>query len=886
MYMRFSKLVCQYSSSYKSVCSVFLLTIFPFFTSAQAQLPEAFLESISVSYKNTPAKQVLSDISEKQGVKFKYRNEWLEGITLTYEEKETTVYDFLNNQFKQYGLSFLFREPAYAIMLKDGSESINFVKSKPDVGEVISLGKVQFGLEEATLSGTVNSGESGERIPGVTISVTDENIGTTTNQNGEFSLVLPTGYHLLQFNSLETREIELAVLVNSSGRLNMSLFRDYQELNEVVVSAKAPEENVKETITGTERITLEEIEKMPAFLGEADVIKTITTLPGVNTAGEAGGGFNVRGSGVGANLVLLDEGVIFNTSHLFGLFTVFSADAVQSAELFKGTVPAPYGGRSGSILKTEIKAANKYKFIGKGGVGLISSRMNLEIPILKSKSSLLTNVRAAYPNYILNQVNNDDLENSRSFFGDATVKYDHKINENNHLSITGYGSDDSFAVNGLSYLYSNYIASLSYSHSFDNASTLNVGYSYNLYESTLIDEIEEEFSYQLNNRLNNNRLKLTYSYDMLQDHQLSAGLEVNNYRFSPGTFSAQEGSSVLSFEDVDDEAAVETAVFIDDKVEVMENLSVYAGLRYSYYSGGKPDVRAEYQGFEPRVSLNFSINSRNSIKMGYNRMFQYIHLISNTAAITPIDIWKLSNQDILPTSSNQYSIGYFKNFSHNTIESSVEVFYKHTDDLVEYKNGAQLFANNNIEDELLQGEGEAYGLEFYLNKNKGLFTGFLSYTFSRSLITVQGETEGSTINDGEQFPTNFDQPHNLGLFANYQFSRLFDMSLNFTYNTGRAITYPTTRYRYYGVWLANYTERNSERIPDYHRLDLSFHISPGLKKNKKYESSWTFTLYNLYSRRNAYSIYFKPSNAYNQLDGYRLSIIGRIIPSVSYNFKF
>jgi hypothetical protein len=871
----------------KNYTSLLLIYFASILISAEIKAQEKNNIKVSINAENISAYEFLNQIEGKYEIEFRYKYEWIKDIRLDINVLDKPLTEFFDQNFKKFGLSLMFKEPNYFILLKDSPKQFELnSESYDERSEVITLGDIDSEAREATLYGTVKSAETGEPLPGITILSIDENEGVISSSNGKYNLTLPIGFHTLRYQSLETGTFEISLILNSSSNLDVQLYKDYVQLNEVVVTAKAMDENVSQTVTGVERMTLEEIEKMPAFLGEADVIKSITSLPGVSLTGEASAGFNVRGSGVGANLVLLDNGTLYNSSHLFGVFSAFSADNIGSIDLYKGAVPARFGGRISSVLNMEMRSGSKQKVKGNGGIGVISSRFNIETPIIKDKSSILTGFRVAYPNYLINAVDNFDLKRSSTFFGDWSLKYDHSINENNKILLTGYTSRDEFTVsNDVSYEYNNLVGSVQWNQNINENLSSKLNYNYSQYNYTLNEEVDEQQSFGLYSEIENNKLNYEFEFTGFEKNLIEFGFNNVLYNLQPGKFN-QDNNSLLIVSDLANESAIESAIYLSDEVQFSDNISAYAGLRYSYYNGGRDSLTTNYGGFEPRLSINYKINSKSSIKAGYSKMRQYIHLISNTASVTPVDIWKLSNQEILPTVADQFTIGYFRNFDFNNYETSAEVYYRDIDNLIDYKNGASLFANDEIENELVQGKGLAYGAEFYLKKNRGRLTGWLSYTYSRSLIIVDGETNAETINGGNPFPTNFDQPHNLSFLGNFELSKRFDISANFQYNTGRPITYPESTFDFNGVRVANYSNRNQYRIPDYHRLDLSFHMASSLKREKKIEADWTLTLYNVYSRRNAYSVFFRSSESLRVLNSYRLAIIGQIVPALTYNFKF
>lgn len=868
--------------------SILLIVTFSllFVTFLRAQ--DSVNKRVDISKKSIKATQVFNEIEKEYGIEFRYKQLWIEGLVLDVNISNESLIEGLQRAFSPYGLSFIFKEPNYLILIKGSSNSFELdfedIDEKP---ELLSLGNFDYQLSEATISGKIISGEDERQLVGVSIRAIESNISTVTNSQGEYTLKLPVGYHTIKINSIQSSPLELSIILNSPSKLNLKLFQNLVQLDEVSVSAKYIDENVSETVTGVERISLEEIEKLPAFLGEKDVIKSITSLPGVDFTGEASAGFNVRGSSVGNNLILLDGGTIFNSAHLFGVFSAINSDVIGSVNLYKGSIPAKYGGRLASVLDIKLKNGDKNKTSGGGGVGVMFSRFNIETPIIKEKSAVVASVRAAYPNYLLQAVNNEDLQKSSSFFGDFSFKYDHLLNGHNRIAFTSYGSNDQFSIRDeTNYSYNNLSNSIYWNHYYSENLFSDISYNYSQYNYTLEEISEGTRAFDLSSKIGNHKLNLDYSYDGFANHSLSFGLNNTLVNIEPGNYNTDSTISILETQNIDKEQALESAIYLSDEFVLSKKISSYLGLRYSFFGIKEEESNVYYGGLEPRASLNFKFNARSSLKLGYNRMRQYIHLISNTASVTPVDIWKLSDFSIMPTVSDQFTIGFFKNFFSNNLETSAEIYYKDIKNLVDYKNGADLFGNNQIEEELLQGKGVAYGLELYLKKTRGRATGWVSYTYSRSLIKVAGNTREETISNGEFFPTNFDQPHNVNFLGNLQVTRRFDISVNFLYKTGRPITFPVAVYEFYGDKVAHYSERNSNRIPDYHRLDLSFHLATSLKKRKNLEASWAFTLYNVYSRRNAYSVFFQTSDNFERIDPYKLSIIGQIVPALSYNFKF
>lgn len=863
-----------------------LLFVLSFTPAALAQFQDSV--RVNVQRNDMSALEFVSYLETNYGVRFRYRPAWFDGIRVKVDVEDELLANALESVFKELGFTFIYREPYYIVFVKNGATSITVDAETLDETSRISLGVVNSEETEAVLSGQILGGEENLKLRGVVVTGVESNVSVSSDENGRYSITLPVGPQTVRFKSVEFDDLELSLSLNSSSELNVNLYENVTQLNGVVVTAEAPDKNVTETVTGVEKIDIEEIKKLPALMGQTDVIKSLTTLPGVSTTGESSAGFNVRGSGTGANLILLDNGVVFNPSHLFGVFSSFTTDAIGNVELYKGTIPAKHGGRVASVLDVELKTGDKEKVTGAGGVGFLASNIAVELPVIKQKSSLLASARAAYPNYLLRAFDNRDIAESESFFGDFSLKYDHRLNKNNILTASVYGSNNAFNIRDeVGYDYNNLLGTLHWNHVFSPNLNSKTSYSFSQYSYTLDEKISDEISYESFSVVENQKLDMDFTYSGFENHLVDFGFNSIFHNLKPGDFSPDEEARLLNLQDLRKEYGVESGVHIGDELTINSKLSAYLGLRFSHFVGWDDVIEStSYSGLEPRFSLNYQLAETASIKAGYNRMRQFIHLISNTAAVTPIDIWKLSNEVLSPTISDQFTLGYFRNFADNGIEASIEGYYKDIKDLIDYKNGASLFGNPSINDELVQGTGEAYGVEFNLEKTRGKTTGRLGYTYSRTLITVADESGRESINQGNAYPTSFDQPHNLTVQANVETSRRFRISGNFTYATGRPITFPQSYYSIEGVTIANYSIRNGQRIPDYHRLDLSFHLATTLRRKKNLEANWTLTLFNVYGRKNAYSVFFRTAENGKQVDTYRLTVLGQIIPALSYTFKF
>lgn len=776
------------------------------------------------------------------------------------------------------------------------------------------IGITAFAQEKATLSGYLKDADSGEGLIGATIYVDEIKSGTTTNVYGFYSLSLPVGTYHITFNYLGFKAQIEEVVLTADQTFGLEMEPDRQLMQTVEIVAEKENTNVTNLETGVERMDAKVIKKIPQFMGEVDIIRSIQLLPGVSTVGEGATGFNVRGGNIDQNLILLDEASVFNSSHLFGFFSVFNADAVKDLTLYKGGIPSKYGGRLSSVLDVRQKEGNSKKFGGTAGIGLISSRLMLEGPIVKDKASFMIAGRRSYGDLFL-PLFNADFKGDQLFFYDVNAKINYTINDKNRLFLSGYIGADKFKFSDQFESYwGNKTATIRWNHLFgpqlfSNFTAVYSDYTYSLGVPTGATAFDWDAGIQ------NTNFKADFSFFPNVENTIDFGVQGVLYDFRPGRAKGTGSESFFNVIEVQHQQAAELAAYVSNRQQITKRLSAEYGVRYSYfmnygerdvflYSGdersdanlsdtvsyGSGEVIKDYGGLEPRLALNYSFSQTTSIKASYNRMRQYLHLVSNTTAATPIDIWMPAGEYIKPAIADQVSLGYFRNFKENAYRFSVEGYYKQYDQLLDYIDNAQLLLNDNVETELKQGVGRAYGLEFQLEKVKGDLTGWISYTLSRSELQVDG------INLGEYYPSNYDKTHDISVVAMYELNDKWSFGANFAFMTGRPITYPDSRYVYEGITVPNYTNRNGARTPAYHRLDLSATLTPQKKKDKvlffvnrpdSWEHSWTFSLYNAYGRKNAYSVYFQQDEDNPaETAAYQLSIFGSIIPGVTYNLTF
>ncbi len=779
---------------------------------------------------------------------------------------------------------------------------------------VLLTGFSVSGQEKVTLNGYVKDASNGEALIGATVYVPDTGSGTATNVYGFYSVTLPPGTYEVEFSFIGYEKIVETVVLSENKRLDVELGMEGTELQEVVITGEAGEDALTSTEMSTEKLTISTIQKIPALFGEVDVLKGLQLLPGVSTVGEGAAGFNVRGGSVGQNLVLLDESPVYNSSHLFGFFSVFNPDAVKDVKLIKGAMPASYGGRISSILDVRMKEGNSKRLEVSGGVGLpIFSRLAVQGPLIKDKASFIVAGRRSYVDLFARPF----TDGATLYFYDLTTKVNYNIDPRNRVYLSGYFGRDVFRFDERQgFDWGNITGTLRWNHLFNDRLFSNISFYVSNFDYGFSFGENDLDKFDWNSRILTYSLKPQFTYFINPNNELSFGGESTYYRFKPAeAIGVSDG--VTQDISLEEKFTLESAVYVDNEQKVTDNLTIRYGLRLSSfqyfgpatvytfqeaapgerrlpdfensYEAGKGAVIKSYTNAEPRASVNYRFG-QNSLKASFARTNQYIHLISNTAAPTPIDLWTPSTNNIRPQQGDQYALGYLHNFD-DRYEFSAEVYYRDTREQVEYVRGAEIFINEYLEGDIIQGDGRAYGLELNLQKNEGRLNGWVSYTLGRSELQVKG------INQGEWYPTRFDQTHNLKVFANYEVSARTTLSANFAFTSGTPITAPTSRYTQQGYVIPfnYYNTRNNYRIPAAHRLDLS--MTWQLKRTKKgrerkNEDYLVFSLYNVYGRKNPFSIFFAQENA-RPVTGqpvetlaYKFSIIGSIVPAVSYNFRF
>ncbi|WP_370277806.1 carboxypeptidase-like regulatory domain-containing protein [Flavobacterium sp. J27] len=773
-----------------------------------------------------------------------------------------------------------------------------------------------FAQTKHTISGVVKDAANGETLLGATVLLKGTSIGSTTNEYGFYSITAPEGKYTLIISYLGFTTLEKVITLTSNQKLNIEIKEDAAKLDEVIITIEESKKvNLQTPQMSVAKLTTSEIKKIPVVLGEVDLIKSIQLLPGVTNAGEGASGFNVRGGAEDQNLILLDEAIIYNASHLFGFFSVFNADAIKDIKLYKGGIPARFGGRASSVLDIRQKDGNSKDFEFTGGIGAISSRFAAEGPMFKDKGSFLMAGRASYANLFLALAK----ESSRAGFYDLNLKTNYEIDEKNKLYLSGYFGNDNFNLGGIfSNSYGNLSGNLRWNHIFNNKLFSNASLIYGRYNYNLEIPVE---GIDWKSDINNYNIRYDLGYYASDKLKFDFGVNAIYYNFNPGSLKPLDANSGVNPKKLDDKFALETGVYASLEHKISDKITAQYGLRFSYFNRlgeqtlnnyannlpvvyneqlgiyeraepisttyyGKGKSIAKFHNLEPRFALSYQLNEKSSFKASYNRMAQYLHLISNTTSATPLDVWAPSGKFIKPQMANQYAIGYFRNFKENMFSIEAETYFKTIDNRVDYINGAELIAQNTIETEILTGEGRAYGLEFLLRKNKGDFTGWVSYTLSKSQQrTPGGRAGGLGINNGQWYNSNWDRTHDFSFTGSYKLNEKWQFGANMIFQTGRPVTYPNGKFLYNGLSVATYSERNADRLPAYHRLDLSATLTPRKNKNREWQGEWVFGIYNVYGRKNAASISFGQNQETGVTEATRTSIFG-IVPSVTYNFKF
>ena len=905
-------------------------------------------EKLTVEYKNETLSNILKSIESTTSYKFYYDSIWIESNktlisgSFTNVTMDELLYKILNKTDLNYIIlnkkiiltlhntihedlpsNYFVDAPAADQNNNNGNSAENPVfyqqydtlnnYSVTKKASVAFIGKENKDTSKKNfiVSGVVRNEETGKPEANIYIKVRNKNISTSTDPDGHYSLQLPRGTNVIEIKSLSHKEVVKTLIVYDDGNFDVDINEKSNQLDEVVIKKKG-QRATETVVSGLVSIDIENIKNVPLILGERDILKVATTFPGIKTTGEGSAGFNVRGGKEDQNLILLDNAVLYNPQHFLGFFSAINPYTAKKADIYKGSIPADFGGRLSSVFDITTKNGNPEKFSGEGAIGPITANLSFGLPIQKNKSSIIFGARATYSDWVLKALDNEDLKNSEAGFYDGIVKYNNAINKNNNLEATLYYSHDRFSISSDSlYKYSNRLASAKWDHTFNAKHKAAFIFTNSEYKFNIDYHSDDINSFDFGYKIDESQLQAKFNYAFNQKHHFSYGIASKLYNISPGYQHPTKPEATLISTDLEKEKALESGIYFADNFKFSDKLLIDLGLRYSFYASlgpanvnvyqdGSPlsdatviktdhynnnEVVKKYGGLEPRFAARYFFTEDFSIKASYDMTRQYIHLLSSNITQSPTDTWKLSDSNIKPQSAQQISLGLYKNLKDEEYELSLEGYYKKSKNILDYKVGAQLLLNENVETQLLQGEGKAYGVEFLIKKQVGKLNGWIGYTYSRSLIKLQGQFNEETVNNGAYFASNFDKPHDLSAVLNYKFTKRYSLSTNFLYQTGRPITYPIGTYNYGGSEYTLYSDRNKYRIPDYIRLDLGLNIEGNHKIKKLAHSFWNISVYNVLGRNNPYSIYFVTDPA-GKIKAYKTSIFSIPVPSITYNFKF
>jgi hypothetical protein len=894
---------------------------------------------LSLQLSNILFKDLADTLEKIVPVKIYYSDSWVKNMYININSNNDSVSKVLERSLGSTGLYFIVTDDNKIILSKGFRIKTNFSKefSEQLKKKLIRKDTVQYyqpppenkesNISDefkifkignpsafrsggtASLSGIILNSVTGEQLPGVIVYVEKLKVGAISNAVGFYTLELPKGQYQIEYRMVGLKSIKRNIILYSSGSIDVTMTQSTKQLNEVVVSANK-ENRVQDVKMGIEKLSTKMIKQIPMGMGEADIFKSSLLLPGVQSVGEAANGYNIRGGSIDQNLILFDGAPIINPSHFFGFFSAFNSDIIDDVTLYKSGIPAKYGGRISSVMDIVLKEGSKEKVNVSGGISPFTGRLMVETPLVRKKSSLIVSGRTTYSDWILGMMNDIRLKKSNADFYDLQGLLTLDIDTKNSVSISGYISNDDFDYyKEYAIKYMNLSSTVKWNHTFNSKlssqfSAILSNYAYEL------DSRQDSSSYSsLNYSLNQYLMRADFTYFPADKHKVAFGLNETSYFLSPGVRKPIGEYSQTISKTLENEQGLESSLYLSDDYEVSPKLLISGGLRFNVFAAfgpatvnlynpdlplstdnlsgtvdySKGEIVKAYPGLEFRFSSRYVIVPDLSVKAGIQRNFQYLNMISNTTSMAPTDIWKLCDSYIKPQRGDQYSIGLYKNFRRKAIETSVEAYYKNLKNILDYKGGANLIMNDHLETDILNGNGKAYGVEFMVKKPLGVLTGWISYTYSRSFLKIDGIYEEERINGGNYFPSNYDKPHDLKVVSNIRVSRRINFSGNFLYNTGRPITYPVAYFNFYNVSRVFYSERNEFRIPDYIRMDLSATLNGNLKSKKLNHSSLTFTAYNLLGRRNPYSIYFKVEDGV--VNGYQMSIFGQPIFMITYSFR-
>ena len=903
--------------TYLKVISAFLLILFLQLNISAQNIQEKL---ISGKFQNISLQEFFNTIEKDYNIRFYYRPEWIKSYAVNQEFNNTPIIQALNLLFEKQPVSFRFFQNNSVMVFPKGNDGQQKTGADESVeiiiGDLLNEGR----YNSARIQGKIVDGKNTEPLTGAIVFHPPTGFVTTTDSKGNFELDLPTGNQTLKVSFMGYEVLSQRIKLIEDGTINFELFEKSNNLEEVTIMGE--DTKTSKAQMSMVKLTSRIIKELPAMMGEADVLKSVVMMPGVKSVGEMSSGINVRGGNTDQNLILMDGAPVFNTSHLFGFFSVFNPDAVKDVTLFKGGIPASYGERISSIMDVQLKEGNPKNIQLYGGIGLINSRLTLEGPFVKKKkSTFLIGGRSTYSDWIMKQSQNTQFINSVAQFYDVNGTLNLSLGKNNYLRLMGYFSNDAFNLNSNSlYTYQNTLGSANWKMALSKTMISNLTLAYSKYNFHL-DQKDANLAqedYTLITGLEYGSMKYILSWLPNEKHRVNSGFQAIGNRIYPGEIVPMLETTNVVPEKIRNEQSIELGAFIADDFDLSPSTALNIGLRYARFMSMGPatvlkydplqtinsgsvidstvygawETAKMYHGIEPRLAMKFDLRSGGSIRLSYQRIHQFMNQISNTSVISPADFWKSADAHIKPLISDQFAIGLFKTPKKGLFETSVEVYYKKLQNLLEYKNGAVLLMNHHIEADLMNANGYSYGLELYARKAVGRLTGWVSYTYSRTLRKTDNNFPEEVINAKKYYPSVYDKPHDLSTVMNYHISRRWRFSGNFVISSGRPITLPEQKYMLDGKQVVYFSDRNKYRMPPYHRADVSITLDENLRRKRMWKGSWTFSVYNLYGRKNPYSVFYRKDPTIQSSTTkypyaiYKLSVIGVPVPSITYNFKF
>lgn len=882
-----------------------------------------------------------NEVHQQTGASFYYLADWVKGLKVTAIGLGTSLRATLDRSIVPAGLNYVivdedqiylgirdpyfFHVPDYAGLLTDLNESGDYgaydVVSgsqrkyiegrKLRILDTLIVGTLIEGesLATAVIHGKLTDADTGEPLIGATVYFNELEKGAASDLDGRYNIVVKPGRYTVEYKCMGMEEKKYYMEVLSGGALSIALEKSVVSLTEVVVQANSYY-NIQGTQMGVDRLNYKVLKDVPVAMGEKDVLRVVQMLPGVQSVGEGAAGFNVRGSAADQNMIYLNKIPVYNTSHLFGFFTSFNSDIVKDFTLYKSNLPVYYGGRLASVTNITTRQGNMNKFAARGGISPVTANLTLESPIKKDKSAILISGRSTYSDWILNQVEIPIFSRSKARFHDLAAALTWEPGEKTLIKAFAYTSQDQFALGYTNdYNYSNLGGSLNIRQRLGPRLNLNMAFIYSDYQFSTEERQVVSNAYTHDYQITHHEARADISWLSLGKHNFTFGANAIYYDLNRGNIEPYGDTSLIAPLDLGGEYGVEAAAYLADEISVFKWLTLYGGVRYVVYKYLGPDevmiygenlpfqswnvrdtlyvaegeVSSSYTSLEPRAAINILMGPNHSIKLSYNRVRQFIFMLSNTIAISPNDQWKLCDYHLKPPSAEQYSFGYYLNVPKGSVSASLEFYYKTTTDVLDYKDGASFISTPHTETLVVPGNQEAYGIEAMIRKGTGKLSGWLAYSYARSYMQVASSHPGESINEGRQFPSNYDRPHSLSFVSNIKLNRRISISSNLVYMTGRPVTYPIARFKIEDLQFLKYSDRNAYRIPNYFRLDVSLNLEGNLKRKKLFHSYWMLNFYNVTGRQNAYSVFFKTEGGV--INGYKLSIFGQMLITLSWNFK-